>query len=102
MNRPCGPWRRWPPPGSATPPTCVAGSALEAFADRLPSGAALRLGVPHDRAAALANLARQAWLQGQAVDAALALPLYLRDKVALTTAEREAAAAAKAALVTVQ
>jgi tRNA threonylcarbamoyladenosine biosynthesis protein TsaB len=58
--------------------------------------------VPHDRAAALANLARQAWLQGQAVDAALALPLYLRDKVALTTAEREAAAAAKAARVTVQ
>ena len=48
------------------------------------------------------HLARQAWLQGQAVDAALALPLYLRDKVALTTAEREAAAAAKAALVTVQ
>ena len=84
------------------PPTCVAGSALEAFADRLPSGPALRLGVPHDRAAALANLARQAWLQGQAVDAALALPLYLRDKVALTTAEREAAAAAKAARVTVQ
>jgi tRNA threonylcarbamoyladenosine biosynthesis protein TsaB len=30
-------------------------------------------------------------VQGAAVDAADALPLYLRDKVALTTAEREAA-----------
>ena len=34
--------------------------------------------------------------RGEAVDAALALPLYLRDKVALTTAERDAAALAKA------
>ncbi len=79
-------------------PACVAGSALEAFADRLPSGSALRIATPHDRAAALANLARQAWRRGEALDAALALPLYLRDKVALTTAEREAAAAAKAAV----
>jgi tRNA threonylcarbamoyladenosine biosynthesis protein TsaB len=83
------------------PPPCVAGSALDAFTDRLPSGAALRIAVPHDRAAALASLARQAWRRGEALDAALALPLYLRDKVALTTAEREAAAAAKAALVVV-
>jgi tRNA threonylcarbamoyladenosine biosynthesis protein TsaB len=79
------------------PPSCIAGSALAAFADRLPSGAALRVVMPHDRSAALASLARAAWQRGEAVDAALALPLYLRDKVALTTAEREAAAAAKAA-----
>jgi len=77
------------------PPACVAGSALEAFGARLPSGSALRIGAPHDRAAALARLACAAWQRGEAVDAALALPLYLRDKVALTTAERQAAAALK-------
>jgi len=32
---------------------------------------------------------------GGAVDSALALPLYVRDKVARTTAEREAVKAAK-------
>ena len=31
---------------------------------------------------------------GHLVDASYALPLYIRDKVALTTAEREAARAA--------
>lgn len=44
-----------------------------------------------DRAAALLRLAGQAWAQGLGVDAAQALPLYLRDKVAQTTAERAAA-----------
>ena len=43
-------------------------------------------------------LARTLWAQGGAVDAALALPLYLRDKVALTTVERDAARTAKDAL----
>ena len=42
----------------ATPPACVAGSALAAFGERLPSGDALRIAAPHDRAAALARLAR--------------------------------------------
>jgi tRNA threonylcarbamoyladenosine biosynthesis protein TsaB len=77
-------------------PACVAGSALEAFGARLLTGAALCITQPHDRAAALARLARAAWQHGEAVDAALALPLYLRDKVAQTTAERDAAAQAKA------
>ncbi|MES2957602.1 MAG: tRNA (adenosine(37)-N6)-threonylcarbamoyltransferase complex dimerization subunit type 1 TsaB [Pseudomonadota bacterium] len=77
------------------PPTCVAGSALDAFGARLPSGSAVRLTASQDRAAALARLARSAWQRGEGVDAALALPLYLRDKVALTTAERAAVAAAK-------
>jgi tRNA threonylcarbamoyladenosine biosynthesis protein TsaB len=40
------------------------------------------------RGAALAALARQAWARGDLLDAALALPLYVRDKVAQTTAER--------------
>ena len=40
-------------------------------------------------------LAQALWQRGGAVDAALALPLYLRDKVAQTTLERDAARAAK-------
>ena len=39
---------------------------------------------------ALAALARQAWARGECVDPALALPRYVRDKVAQTTAERQA------------
>ena len=46
---------------------------------------------------ALARLAEAAWRDGAAVDAALALPVYLRDKVAQTTAERDAARAASLA-----
>lgn len=42
------------------------------------------------RAAAVARLAAVEFTCGNAVDAALALPLYLRDKVALTTRERAA------------
>ena len=74
----------------ATPPHCVAGSALAAFGDRLlPSAVACRrVAQPTDRAGALARLAVGAWRRGEAVDAALALPLYLRDKVAMTSAER--------------
>jgi len=78
------------------PPACVAGTALTAFGPRLPCAAALQMPTPHDRAAALARLARAAWQRGEALDAALALPLYLRDKVAQTTAERDAAKAAAA------
>ena len=80
---------------SAWQPRAVAGSALAAFGDRLHCGAAQRLGdAGIDRSAALARLARAAWAQGVAIDAAQALPLYLRDKVALTTAERTVARAA--------
>jgi tRNA threonylcarbamoyladenosine biosynthesis protein TsaB len=77
------------------PPAAVAGSARVAFGERLPCGDARRVDdVGAQRAAALARLARAAWAQGEAIDAAQALPLYLRDKVALTTAERMAARAA--------
>jgi tRNA threonylcarbamoyladenosine biosynthesis protein TsaB len=84
---------RW----SAQPPARVAGSGLRAFGDRLPTGNAELCPVEHDRAAALRRCALQAWSRGAAVDAAQALPVYLRDKVALTTEERAAAAAARAA-----
>ncbi len=75
------------------PPVCVAGTALAVFGPRLPCTAALQVPTPHDRGAALARLARAAWQRGEGVDAALALPLYLRDKVAQTTVERDAAKA---------
>jgi tRNA threonylcarbamoyladenosine biosynthesis protein TsaB len=42
-------------------------------------------------AQALLNLAPRAWQAGMAVTAEAAMPLYLRDKVAQTTAERAAA-----------
>ncbi len=41
-------------------------------------------------AAAMAPLAARAFARGQGMDAALAAPLYLRDKVALTVDERRA------------
>lgn len=86
----------------ATPPAQVAGSAVTAFADRLPWGEARCWAQTTDRAAALLRLAEAAWAQGRGVPADQALPLYLRDKVAQTTAERlalrhAAAAAAPAA-----
>lgn len=44
--------------------------------------------VLHPAAGAFAALALQAWAGGQAVSAEHAMPLYVRDRVALTTAER--------------
>ena len=77
------------------PPQRVAGNALPVFADRLQAGAALLFPQALPRATAMLPLARALWLRGGSVDAALALPLYLRDKVAQTTLEREAARVAK-------
>lgn len=74
----------------AAPPPVVAGSALAAFGDRLSFGRATQLPREQSRAEALAEIASQLWADGRVVDAAHALPLYLRDKVALTTREREA------------
>ena len=82
---------------SGEPRQVLAGSALAAFGPRLALPAACpRVVSEHDRAAALLRLALQAARAGDGVDAAAALPLYLRDKVALTTREREAARAAAA------
>jgi len=80
------------------PPPCVAGSALAAFGERLITGGAQRVPDALPRAAAMLPLARELWAQGGAVAAAHALPLYLRDKVAQTTVERDAIRAAKEAL----
>jgi tRNA threonylcarbamoyladenosine biosynthesis protein TsaB len=75
----------------ADPPAVVAGDALTAYGVRLDTGLALRVPEAVPGGEALAALARAAWQAGDRLDAADALPLYVRDKVALTTAEREAA-----------
>jgi tRNA threonylcarbamoyladenosine biosynthesis protein TsaB len=74
----------------------IAGSALNAFGTRLhrPAGVAVRENEA-DRASALLRLAVRAHAAGRVLAPEVALPLYLRDKVALTTAEREAARAAQ-------
>jgi tRNA threonylcarbamoyladenosine biosynthesis protein TsaB len=77
----------------------VAGSALAAFGSRLAlPTTGLRFEREDDRAAALLRLAVRAAQAGEGIDAAAALPLYLRDRVALTTREREAARAAAGAV----
>ncbi|MDI4633001.1 tRNA (adenosine(37)-N6)-threonylcarbamoyltransferase complex dimerization subunit type 1 TsaB [Pelomonas sp. V22] len=77
------------------PPGAVCGSALQPFAEALALGGDLPAWPEtRSRAAALASLAEQAWASGDKLDAAEAMPLYVRDKVALTTAERAAVAAA--------
>ena len=75
---------------AADAPRHRAGSAWTAYADRLPPPPEPVL-VGGGRAAALGRLAQAAWLAGAAIDPALALPVYLRDKVAQTTDERLAA-----------
>jgi tRNA threonylcarbamoyladenosine biosynthesis protein TsaB len=74
----------------AAAPAVVAGSAINAFGARLLTGTAVLVPDERDRAGALLQVAQQAWQRGEAQDAAAAMPLYLRDKVALTTAERMA------------
>lgn len=81
----------------AAPPLRIAGDAAAAFGDRWPRTGAATHEHMQDRPGALLRLAQSAWRRGEAVDAAQALPVYLRDKVALTSAERSAERAAKAA-----
>ena len=78
-----------------TAPDTVAGSALAVFGAQLRTGSARLVPEAMPRAQAMLLLARALWDAGGAVDAALAMPLYVREKVAQTTAEREAARAAK-------
>lgn len=78
-------------------PALLAGSALGAFGPRLGLPAAWpRAATEQDRAGALLRLAVAAAANDEGVDAASALPIYLRDRVALTTREREAGRAATA------
>ena len=77
--------------------TLLAGNVFGVYADRLPTGLAgftCALALP--TATALLRLAPALAADGHCVDAALALPLYVRDKVALTTEERDQVKRAKA------
>lgn len=68
--------------------SAVAGNSLVAHAVAWAGWPGSRWPEARPRAAALLSLARAAWARGAAVDAAEAVPLYVRDKVAQTTAER--------------
>lgn len=105
-----GGWTPVEPPGLQAPaalaarcaadgPVWIAGNSLDVHAEAWGALAAGPRAAPQARldGAALLQLARAAWAAGQTMDAAQALPLYGRDKVAQTTAEREAARAAQAA-----
>ena len=75
----------------------LAGNVFGVYADRLPADMARFICAPAlPTATALLRLAPALAAAGQCVDAALALPLYVRDKVALTTEERDQVKLAKA------
>ena len=78
----------------------LAGNVFGIYADRLPSGLArFTCAQVLPTATALLRLAPALAAAGQCVDAALALPLYVRDKVALNTQERDQVKLAKAQAV---
>ena len=81
----------------AEPPAAIAGNAIDVFGARLTTGDAALFAGAAATARALLRLAEQGWAEGAAVDPALALPLYVRDKVADTEAERAALRQAKGA-----
>ncbi len=78
-------------------PFALAGNAAQAFGDRLPALAAAsqvdREALPHALPVALVGL--RMYRAGRAVVPELAAPVYVRDKVAQTTAERMQARADK-------
>jgi tRNA threonylcarbamoyladenosine biosynthesis protein TsaB len=77
-------------PAGIAPADCLlAGNVFEVYGAWFSELGAPRLPV-WPTAAALLQLAPRLLAQGRAVAAAQALPLYVRDKVAQTTAEREA------------
>ena len=77
-------------------PHLLAGNVFTVYADRLPAQALQSAQVVQalPMAAAMLRLAPALLAAGLAVDAALAMPRYIRDKVAKTTVEREAEKAA--------
>jgi tRNA threonylcarbamoyladenosine biosynthesis protein TsaB len=71
----------------------IAGNGFAAYGAELPSHAPRLDAAPH--AAAMLRIAPQLIAAGQAQDAAQAMPVYIRDKVAQTTDERAAARAVR-------
>ncbi len=95
-----GSWRQIKGPGLIQPESVdadhdatLAGNVFVSYGSRLPATAALRVAAL-PTAAALLRLAPRLLAQGGALPAEQALPLYIRDKVAKTTAERAAEKAA--------
>jgi tRNA threonylcarbamoyladenosine biosynthesis protein TsaB len=87
-----------PSPEAASPTPWLAGNAMALYGERLPPHwQACPQIVAWPTATAMLRLAPSLWAQGLAVDAAGAQPLYVRDKVAKTTEERERIKAQKAA-----
>lgn len=82
---------------AGTPYDLLAGNAFDAYGERLAPDLARTRTPAMPTASALLSLAPVLWAQGAAVPAEQAMPLYIRDKVAQTTAEREAAKAQGAA-----
>ena len=66
----------------------LAGDAWQAYPEAMPAAGLRQAPLGRPRAATVARLARQGWLHGQALPPEEAAPLYVRDKVAFTTAER--------------
>jgi tRNA threonylcarbamoyladenosine biosynthesis protein TsaB len=102
LERTAGGWRetieaQCVAPGSAPLPEdggwcgCGSGFAVyrEALQERFGSSLARVSAEAHPSAVAVARLAAPRLAAGQGIDAALAAPRYLRDKVALTKQERE-------------
>ncbi|RYY70786.1 MAG: tRNA (adenosine(37)-N6)-threonylcarbamoyltransferase complex dimerization subunit type 1 TsaB [Comamonadaceae bacterium] len=97
-----GRWRREGEIGLGRPESlavpdgwAIAGNAFAPYPARLPADAPRVPALP--TAAALLRLSPAMLAAGLSVPAAGALPLYIRDKVAQTTAERAAAHAARSA-----
>ncbi len=87
----------WPEAGTGSSPL-LAGNAMAAYGARLPAAwQAAQQEPAWPTAAAMLRLAPALWAAGSAVPAAAAQPLYVRDKVAQTTEERERIKAEKLA-----
>lgn len=78
------------------PDTLLAGNVFGVYAGRLPAWPPAQCLEALPSASAMLQLAPALLAAGQGVDAAEALPLYVRDKVALTTEERAAVKAGAA------
>lgn len=66
----------------------LAGDAWQAYPESMPTAGLRQAPMDRPRAATVARLARRGWLRGEALPPEEAAPLYVRDKVAFTTAER--------------
>ncbi|WP_051094449.1 bifunctional tRNA (adenosine(37)-N6)-threonylcarbamoyltransferase complex dimerization subunit type 1 TsaB/ribosomal protein alanine acetyltransferase RimI [Bordetella sp. FB-8] len=66
----------------------LAGDAWQAYPEAMPAAGLQHAHIGRPRAATVARLARNDWLRGAALPPEEAAPLYVRDKVAFTMAER--------------